>query len=298
VNTPVKRLTKRVFNRIVPSVVNELELERGSTFVDNEAAAQKNLMLGYRMLATRGRDALPSFADVGFRKYSQFEEDGILLFLFSLISPLNRTCVEICAGNGRECMCSNLIINHGWWGHLVGGDPANVEAGRRFFVNNEDTFLCPPKFTQAWVTAENVNDLVAASGACGPIDLLSLDIDGMDYWVWKALEVVQPRVVVCETHNLIPPDRALTVPYDPAFVFESEDYRGASLAAMTRLAREKGYRLVGTHRYGFNAFFVQNGLAEDLLPAVDPAQCQSDPLSARVRAEGWPRIQHLRWQEV
>jgi hypothetical protein len=298
VNTRVKHLTKRVFNRIVPSVVNELELERGSTFVDNEAAAQKNLMMNYRMLAASGRDALPSFADVGFRKYSQFEEDGILLYLFSLIPPVNRTCVEICAGNGRECMCSNLIINHGWWGHLFDGDDANVEAGRRFFANNEDTFHSPPQFTSTWITAENVNEQISASGAEGPIDLLSLDIDGMDYWVWKALDVVQPQVVVCETHNHIPTDRALTVPYDPKFVFASEEYRGASLGAMCSLAREKGYRLVGTHRYGFNAFFVKNGVGEKFFPAVDPAACQSDPVSTRGRAQGWPRIKHLKWQEV
>jgi hypothetical protein len=294
----VKHLTKRVFNRIVPSVVNELQLQRGSTFVDNEAAAQKNLIFHYRTLAAQGREFLPSFADVGFRKYSQFEEDGILLYLFSLIRPVNRTCVEICAGNGRECMCSNLIINHGWWGHLFDGNPANVEAGRRFFANSGDTFFCPPKFTQSWITAENVNELIAASGAKGPIDLLSLDIDGMDYWVWKAISVVQPQVVVCETHNLIPPDRALTVPYDAKFAFESEDYRGASLAAMCKLGREKGYRLVGTHRYGFNAFFVKNGVGEEYFPEVDPATCQQDPLSHRTREEAWPRIKQLHWQEV
>jgi hypothetical protein len=294
----VKSLTKRVFNRIVPSVVNELELERGTTFVDNEVAAQKSLMLNYRMLAARGREFLPSFADVGFRKYSQFEEDGILLYLFSLIPPVNRTCVEICAGNGRECMCSNLIINHGWWGHLFDGSEANVDAGRRFFANNEDTFLHPPKFTQAWITAENVNQLIADSGAQGPIDLLSLDIDGMDYWVWKAIDVISPQVVVCETHNLIPADRALTVPYDRAFVCASEDYRGASVAAMCKLAREKGYRLVGTHRFGFNAFFVKRGVAEDLFPEIDPARCELDPFSRQRRAEGWPRVEGLPWQEV
>lgn len=294
----MKRLTKKVFNRIVPSVLNELELERGSTFVDNEAAAQKNLMLGYRMLAAQSPEFLPSFADVGFRKYSQFEEDGILLYLFSLISPLNRTCVEICAGNGRECMCSNLIINHGWWGHLFDGSEVNVDAARRFFANNEDTFFCPPHFNHAWITAENVNERIAASGISGPIDLLSLDIDGMDYWVWKAIDVIQPQVVVCETHNLIPPTRALTVPYSANFVFESEAYRGASLGAMSKLAREKGYRLVGTHRYGFNAFFVKNGVGEKFFPAIDPATCQADPLSVKTRNEAWPQIKDLAWQEV
>src|SRR5262249_19682651 len=151
-------------------------------------------------------------------------------------------CVEICAGNGRECLCANLIINHGWWGYLFDGDERNVNDGVRFFSNHKDTFLCPPKFTRAWITAENVNEEIARAGVKGVVDLLSLDIDGMDYWVWKAITIIEPRVVVCETHNQIPADQALTVPYDPNFVYKSEDFRGASLAAMCKLAKEKGYR--------------------------------------------------------
>src|SRR5207344_1296671 len=127
---------------------------RGSVFLHNEAVAQKILAQQYRALASTG--ILPKLADVGFRKYSQFEEDGILLYLFSLIPPVNRTCVEICAGNGRECMTTNLIVNHGWWGYLFDGNERNVRNGRRFFSNNMDTFLHPPTFTHAWITAENV----------------------------------------------------------------------------------------------------------------------------------------------
>lgn len=294
----MKRLAKRVFDRLVPSMLLELQLLGGTNFVNDEPAAQKDLMMRYRSLAALGRVGLPALADVGFHKYSQFEEDGILLFLFSIIPPVNRTCVEICAGNGRECMAANLIINHGWWGHLFDGSANNVEAGRRFFSNNRNTFFCPPQFTQAWITAENVNAVVAESGITGSIDLLSIDVDGMDYWLWNALDAVQPQVVVCETHNLIPPDQALTVPYDSSFVFSSEEYRGASLAAMTKLGQKKGYRLVGTHRYGFNAFFVKNGVAEDLLPGINPATCQSDPLSTRLRSTAWPRISQFKWQQV
>lgn len=294
----VKHLSKRVFNRIVPSVRNELELGQGSTFNNDEPAAQKQLVMHYRMLAAMGRQHLPSFEEVGFRKYSQFEEDGILLYLFALVPPVNRTCVEICAGNGRQCMASNLLINHGWNGHLFDGNVRNVEAGRRFFANNRDTFFSPPTFTHAWVTAENVNSLLTDAGATGPVGLLSLDIDGMDYWVWKAITVIQPQVVVCETHNLIPPDRALTVPYDPNFSFDSEEYRGASLAAMCKLGREKGYRFIGTHRYGFNAFFMHKSVGADVFPEVDPASCQTDPVSVKARTEAWPRISQLKWQEV
>lgn len=264
----------------------------------DEVAAQKTLMQQYRLLASKGSAFLPDIRDVGFRKYSQFEEDGILLYIFSLIPPINRTCVEICAGSGRQCNTTNLIINHGWWGHLFDGDDKNVAEGKAFFARHKDTFLYPPRFTKAWITAEHVNDQIALSGARGPIDLLSLDIDGMDYWVWKAITVIEPQVVVCEAHNPVPPDKALTVPYDPQFVSGSANYRGASLAAMCKLGKEKGYRLVGAHRFGFNAFFVKNGVGEAFLPEVDVASCVQDPFSQLARRERWPLAKDYDWQEV
>jgi hypothetical protein len=279
-------------------VLNRVEKDYGVTFFRNDGGVQKLLMAQYRLLAGHGKVALPGFNDVGFRTFSQFEEDGILLYIFSLIPPINKQCVELCAGNGRENMTSNLIVNHGWWGHLFDGNPHSVEAGKMFFANNKDTFFAPPRFTHAWITAENVNDLIATSGAKGPIDLLSLDMDGVDYWIWRAIDVVQPRVVVCETANSIPATHALTVPYAADFSAASEDFRSASLAAMCKLGREKGYRLVGTHRFGFNAFFIQNGLAEDFFPEVTPASCLQDPVSQELQRVVWPKIQNLGWVTV
>ena len=207
VDESMKHIAKRLFNRLVRSIRNEIQLEFGTTLRPNEPVAQKILMQHYRLLAARGKECLPSLNDVGFRIFSQFEEDGILLYLFSLIPPTNRRCVEICAGNGRECMTTNLIINHGWWGYLFDGMDSNVRSATRFFANNKDTFLHPPTFTKVWITAENVNEQLASVGVTGRIDLLSLDLDGMDYWVWKAIKVIDPIVVVCETHNAVPVDR-------------------------------------------------------------------------------------------
>ena len=252
----------------------------------------------YRSLAATRQPVPTSFAEVGFREFSEFEEDGILLYLFSLIPPRYRTCLEICAGNGIECNTANLIINHGWWGHLFDGDERNVRLGVDFYRRQRDCFLYPPRFTQAWITAENVDDLIVASGLRGEIDLLSLDIDGMDYWVWKAISVVEPRVVVCEVNNAVPPTQALTVPYNPQFVAEDGDYRGASLRAMCHLAREKSYRLVGTHRFGFNAFFVKNGIADDLLPEVSPESCATDPFTRLAQETRWPGMSGKPWQSV
>ena len=293
----MKQTAKRLFNRLFRSAVGELQLSNGTTFRAGEPVAQKMLMQQYRALAARGREHLPAFGDVGFRIYSQFEEDGILLYLFSLIGTTNRRCVEICAGNGQECMTTNLIVNHGWWGHLFDGDPANVANATRFFANNKDTFLHPPSFTQAWITADNVNETLHQSGVSGEVDLLSLDIDGMDYWVWKALTAIQPRVVVCETHNVVPVGRSVTVPYDPSFVCTSENYRGASLEAMCRLGKEKGYRLVGTHRFGFNAFFIKNGIGEEYLPEVPASSCLGDPFSVQ-RRHDWQSVASMPWHEV
>ena len=293
----MKRLVKKTLQRLAQPLI-EIRESSDHPRVDNEASAQKTLMNQYRLLASFGHDRLPSIRDVGFRKYSQFEEDGILLYIFSLIPLINRKCVEICAGEGRECNTANLIINHGWWGYLFDGDEENVKDGIQFFTKNKDTFLYRPRFTRAWITAENVNDLIEGAGVSGPIDLLSVDIDGMDYWVWKAITVIEPQVVVCETHNPIPPDRALTVPYDPQFISPSPDYRGASLAAMCKLAQEKGYRLIGTHRFGFNAFFIKNGVGEEFFPEVQPESCVGDPFSELARKERWPRASTFKWQEV
>jgi hypothetical protein len=294
----MEQLLKKLIRRLQRPVVNELEMEAGAKFVHNESVSQKMLMQQYRLLASKGREHLPRFLDVGFRKYSQFEEDGILLYIFSLIPPINRTSVEICAGDGRECMTTNLIVNHGWWGHLFDGNDRNVRDGKRFFANHKDTFFSPPRFHHAWITAENVNELIRESGVSGPIDLFSLDIDGMDYWVWKAMTVVQPQVVVCEIHNQIPADKSLTVPYDPKFAFESEDFRSASLAAMVKLGREKGYRLIGTHRFWFNAFFIRDGVGEDVFPEVAPSSCMNDPVSKALQKERWPSTRKFNWQEV
>jgi len=261
-------------------------------------AAQVLLEQRYKDMARRNIRPLPTFDEAGFRCCSQFEEDGILLYIFSLIGVTNKTAVEICAGDGIQCNSANLIINHGWHGYLFDGDRKNVVRGSQYYRRHKDTFLWPPKLTHAWITAENVDRTLQDAGVEGEVDLLSVDVDGMDYWIWKAINCINPRVVVCETHNVIPADKALTVPYDRSFKISVEDYHGASLAAMTKLAKEKGYRLAGTHRYGFNAFFIRNGVGEELLPAVGVQDCLLHPYAKHRSRDAWPKVGNLPWEQV
>jgi len=224
-----------------------------------------------------GGKALPSFDEVEFRVHSQNGEDGILLYLFSLLGSPTKKCVEMCAADGIECNSANLIRNHGWRGLLVDGNGPLVRKGVEFYRNDRSTSWLPPRFVEGWVATESVNGIFTDNGFDGEIDLFTLDMDGVDYWIWKAITVAQPLVVVAEYNWGWGPDEAMTVPYTPDFT-RVKRYYGASLAAFTNLAREKDYRLVGSQRWGFNAFFVKNGAGENYFPEITPAQCFETPV--------------------
>jgi len=224
--------------------------------------ALRSLFLEYRRLAE-----LPSIWDTGFRVFSQFDEDGVILFLLAAAGDGPRRVVDLGAGDGVNASnCANLLLNLGYDGLLVDGDAAKIEWARRFYVRHPDTTERPPAIEQAFLTRENVDEVVRGAGFEGEIDLLSIDVDGNDYWLWEALDCVQPRFVLMEVH----PEHGLedyVMPYDPGFVWSAaapETRHGASPIAMTRLAEGRGYRLVGSNLYGFNVFFAR----EDVVPDV------------------------------
>lgn len=176
-----KAWLRRLFRRTSGPIYGEVERRlRRQSFPSPDVVAQKVLMQQYRICAASDRENLPSFPDAGFRKHSQFDEDGILLYIFSLIPALYRKCIELGAGSGGECNTANLILNHGWWGWLFDGDERNVLDGQSFFADHQDSFLCPPRFVASWLTAERIDEVLVTAGVSGPVDLLSIDIDGMD----------------------------------------------------------------------------------------------------------------------
>ena len=249
------------------------------------------------------RNLLRQLNSAGFRCFSQSDEDGLLLYIFSLVGTTNKRVVEICAGDGIECNASNLIINHGWSGLLFDGNEQNIASGQRFYARCRDTYSRPPTLVHAWITADNVNSLVSDHQFDGEIDLLSLDLDGMDYWIWKALTCIRPRVVILEFTALWGPYKAVTLPYKPDFRinWDREPWcHGASLAAFVKLGRDRGYRLVGTNRFGFNAIFVRADVGRDLLPEVSPADCFKQTPNLRYWAPDWlpSREERPEWWDV
>ncbi|MEZ4547528.1 MAG: hypothetical protein R3B51_07345 [Thermodesulfobacteriota bacterium] len=264
---------------------------------------QRQIVNQYRIAKINGIKPYDSVNEAGFRCYSEYEEDGIILYILSMIGFKTKKVVEMCCGNGSECMAANLILNHGFDGYLFDGNESNIKHAKKFFSSKKDCKLYTPKISHSWITAENVNDLLRDAEATGEVDLFSLDIDGNDYWVWKAIEIIKPRLCIFETHNIIPSTLSLTIRYTPDFNCWSkkgheQDYRSVSLAAMVKLCKAKGYRMVGAHRHGFNVFFLRQDIEPGLFPEVGIEEVHNNYFTRHAQKNRWPLVENMDWIEV
>ena len=265
----------------------------------NQGTIQAVLKSLYRSEVGTSNFPLSSY---GFSNYSQFEEDGILLYIFSRIGETNRKVLELGAGSARECMASNLIINHNWEGFLADGSEKNHKLARKFFSDFNNTGIFQPRFLVRWITVENVNEICKDFGLSGEIDLLSLDIDGNDYWVLDALVSVLPRVIVLEISNAIPAEESLVRPYLKDFDLHNFSgverfFRGASISAFNRLLEQRGYVLIGTSHNGVNAFFVKRELAKGIFQSIKPEETMTDWYS-RDQQNIWPKLSQFPWIRI
>jgi len=259
------------------------QLRRLATYDPADAAERQatspTTKIALRQLQHAVRDSisrgvpLGSLREYGFRVFSQDDEDGILAFLLAVLGVDRGRFIDIGAA---DCIsssnCANLALNLGFHGVFIDADPDRIARGSAFYASHPDTRTFPPKFVTAFVSKENVDGLIRGAGLDGDVDVLSIDVDGNDPWIWQGVTCARPKIVVIETHPELGLDDVAS-PYRADY-----DYRhaapdapvGASPTAMVRIAGELGYRLVGSNRYGFNAVFLRTGLAEDLIPTVGP----------------------------
>jgi len=212
-----------------------------------------------------------------FRMNSQNDEDGLTSALIREAGLSARRFVEIgCGKNGGNS--GFLAQECGWSGLMIDAHKIRVDYVQRHFG-------AAVAARQEWVTCDNVNTILGKTGFDDDIDLLSIDIDGNDYWVWEALDAITPGLVIIEFNSMFGPDRAVVVPYNPEFdrhglaeehLEWGNFYYGASLRAATHLANRKGYRLVAVEPRGINAYFLRNDLAPSI-PAADPADAYRIP---------------------
>jgi hypothetical protein len=218
-------------------------------------------MLQGRALALQnaGRAPLKKLQDAEFKVFSQYGEDGILQYLIreAGITAQEKSFIEFGVQDYAESNTRFLLMNDNWRGLILDGSAAYMNT-----VKNQDLYWrYDLTAVAAWIDRDNINDLITSAGFSGDIGILSVDIDGNDYWVWEKITAVNPVIVVVEWNSVFGPAHAVSVPYDPAFDRHKAHYSalfwGASISAFTHLARKKGYVLLGSNTAGNNLFFVR-----------------------------------------
>jgi hypothetical protein len=197
------------------------------------------------------------------RGFSQNGEDGVLAEILTRIGAENRFFVEFGIESGREGNCVYLAELAGWDGLFIEAAPETYHELSERYAANERV-----QTVEAFVTPANVEQLFADAVVPEGLDILSVDVDGADYWIWEALEAYRPRIVVIEYNSSLPADTRLAQPPDHGS-WDGTDFQGASLGAMLELAAQKGYQLVHTETSGVNAFFVLAELAAGRFPAPE-----------------------------
>lgn len=209
-----------------------------------------------------------TLADQEFKIYSQWGEDGILSFIINSIDVETETFVEFGVESYVEANTRWLIQFRNWRGLVLDGSKENVDR----IINSPIFWKHQLSAVAAFITRENINDLLTANGFSGKLGILSIDIDGVDYWVWEAIDCVSPSIVVIEYNSLFGDTATVTVPYRPDFqrakAHYSSSYYGASLAALELLGKRKGYALIGSNSAGNNAFFVRQDLLRPPLKQI------------------------------
>jgi hypothetical protein len=198
-----------------------------------------------------------------FRVFSQFGDDGIIQYIISRLGlpKSDRRFIEFGVENYRESNTRFLLLNDNWTGLVMDGSEDQVASIRSeaLYWRNDLTALA------RFITRDNINSIIQEAGFSGRLGILSIDVDGNDYWIWEAITVVDPAVVIVEFNGVFGGREAVTIPYQADFVREKAHYSflywGTSLKALCFLAGQKGYVWIGCNNAGNNAYFVRSEYA-------------------------------------
>ena len=248
----MKRILRKILKRIKRCMgYYELEDKLNSILI----------LLGQsRIEDIRRMKDIDSLSDVEFKVFSQWGQDGVIQYLLSKIDIPRKIFVEFGVGNYTESNTRFLLMNNNWGGLVIDSSQPCID-----YIKYEMRWKYDLKAVRAFITKDNINKIIKEHIKERDIGLLSIDIDGNDYWIWKEIAVINPRIVICEYNSTFGRDHFVAVPYDESFnrtkKHHSNLFFGASLPALCSLAEEKGYDFVGCNSDGNDAFFVRKDLS-------------------------------------
>ncbi|MEN3323816.1 hypothetical protein VP395_08765 [Mariniflexile soesokkakense] len=223
----------------------------------------KALLLNAKILSeiNNKKENIASLDEVEFQVFSQRGEDGVIQYIINKIDIPNKIFIEFGVETYTESNTRFLLINNNWSGLVLDGSKENIKFIKNDFIYWKYDLTAQHNF----ITKDNINQLISNYTNIEDVGLLSIDIDGNDYFVFEAIDCIKPRVIICEYNSVFGPEKKVSVPYKEDFVRSkahySELYFGASLNAFCYLAEKKGYDFIGTTKAGVNAYFVRKDLS-------------------------------------
>ncbi len=217
-----------------------------------------------------------SLTDYQFKVFSQWGEDGIIQFLVSNLEIRNKTFIEFGVEDFFESNCRFLMMKDNWAGFVIDGSIKNIDRLKSSYFYWQYSLQARASF----ITRDNINSILEESGFDKDLGILSVDIDGVDYYVLEALADWTPSILIVEYNGIFGTDRPVSVPYQADFSrgrrHYSNLYYGANLPAFMYLAQKRNYAFVGVNNAGSNAFFVRKNLLNDKIREVDFQSNYSD----------------------
>lgn len=225
--------------------------------LDQESENTKMTLGKLHSKQVKSMEALENIQDAEFKIFSQWGDDGIIQYLINKIEIPNKTFIEFGVENYYEANTRFLLMNDNWSGLVMDGSVENVKQ----ITNSEYYWKYDLTAINAFIDLNNVEGLINSVNWGIELGILSIDIDGNDYWIWEKIKNVNPIIVIIEYNSVLGIDKAWSVPYDDKFsrtqAHFSNLYYGASLLSLCDLAEEKGYYFVGCNSAGNNAYFVR-----------------------------------------
>ena len=219
---------------------------------------QKVLISRINSNLNKDKNLINDLSDVEFSVFSQWGEDGIINWIISQIPDIKKTFVEFGVENYTESNTRLLFQEYNWSGLIIDGDYNNINE----IVSSDYYWKGDLIAINEFITTNNINNILRNYNIKNDLGVLSIDVDGNDYWLWEAIEELTPSIVICEFNSIFGKKLSLTIPYEEKFIRSQKHYShlyfGCSIKALLELAQKKGYFFLGTNLNGNNAFFVKN----------------------------------------
>jgi len=240
-------------------------------FNDIYANNEKQMILNGKILSRQLKSitTATSLSEVEFSIFSQFGDDGIIQWLIQNIDIPNKTFIEFGVENFSESNTRFLMMNNNWSGFVMDGDEGNIqELKSQYYYWKYDLA------SQAiFINKNNINDLIATQNFHKDVGILHIDLDGNDYYIWDAINVIEPIIVIVEYNSVFGKDRAISTIYDDDFFRTNAHFSnllfGCSIKSLYLLAQTKGYSFIGCNDGGNNAYFIRNDKINNIIKSVN-----------------------------